>query len=231
MSGDYSSFTQADTYYVIALPTEYFYHANAQGNVVALTNASGTIVEKFKYDIYGRLTEAWAWNGSTMVQVVDGDSSDFIEMDEYAAVSLIDNPYLFQGRRLDEESGLYYFRNRQYDPEHGRFISRDPSGPVDGPNLYAFVNNNPINYIDPMGLDAIPFEGSKGYKEMKEGMDYHARLYVEQRQKWREEREERERCNEIQRQTDRMLRESADRERERKKKEERRGIEIFAACL
>ena len=61
------------------------------------------------------------------------------------------NPYLFQGRRLDEESGLYYFRNRYYDPEHGRFISRDPEGFVDGPNLYSFVNNNPINYVDLMG--------------------------------------------------------------------------------
>jgi len=62
------------------------------------------------------------------------------------------NPYLFQGRRLDEETGLYYFRNRYYDPAHGRFILRDPEGFVDGPNLYSFVNNNPVCYVDPYGL-------------------------------------------------------------------------------
>jgi RHS repeat-associated protein len=67
---------------------------------------------------------------------------------------LTKNPYLFQGQRLDEETGLYYFKNRYYDPVHGRFISRDPEGMVDGPNLYAFVNNNPVNFVDPLGLMA-----------------------------------------------------------------------------
>ena len=62
------------------------------------------------------------------------------------------NPYLFQGRRLDAESGLYYFRNRQYDPVHGRFLTRDPMGYEDSYCLYQFVNNNPINYTDPDGL-------------------------------------------------------------------------------
>jgi len=65
---------------------------------------------------------------------------------------LTKNPYLFQGRRLDEESGLDYFRNRQYDPVHGRFLSRDPAGYKDSYCLYAFVNNNPVCYVDPMGL-------------------------------------------------------------------------------
>jgi len=56
---------------------------------------------------------------------------------------------MFQGQRYDPESGLYYFKNRYYDPETGRFITRDPAR--DGINLYAFVNNNPINFIDPTG--------------------------------------------------------------------------------
>lgn len=41
---------------------------------------------------------------------------------------------------------------RYYDPETGRFISPDPSGYQDGPNLYAYVGNNPLNYTDPWGL-------------------------------------------------------------------------------
>jgi RHS repeat-associated protein len=80
---------------------------------------------------------------------------------ENNACSLTKNPYLFQGQRLDEETGLYYFKNRYYDPVHGRFISRDPAGMTDGPNLYAFVNNNPINFVDPLGLEMQWFEYSQ----------------------------------------------------------------------
>jgi RHS repeat-associated protein len=69
---------------------------------------------------------------------------------------LTKNPYLFQGQRLDPETGLYYFKNRYYDPVHGRFITRDPAGMADGPNLYAFVNNNPVNNVDPLGLVQLP---------------------------------------------------------------------------
>ena len=78
-------------------------------------------------------------------------------MDSYYIASKIDNPLFFQGRRLDSESGLYYFRHRQYDPVHGRFLSRDPLGPVDSFCLYQFVNNSPMNFLDPMGLDSLPY--------------------------------------------------------------------------
>jgi RHS repeat-associated protein len=87
--------------------------------------------------------------------------------------SVIGNPYMFQGQRYDEESSLYYFKNRYYDPEHGGFLSRDPKGFVDGPNLYAFVNNNPINYVDPMGLRSLSEikeakQSEKAYWERRE---------------------------------------------------------------
>jgi len=90
---------------------------------------------------------------------VDGDDdpaylNDFIDTVELFAVSLIDSEISFQSRNINPESGLYYFRNRQYDPVHGRFLSRDPIGYADSMNLYSFVNNNPVCYIDPMGLAA-----------------------------------------------------------------------------
>jgi RHS repeat-associated protein len=50
--------------------------------------------------------------------------------------SLSGNYYTFTGRRSDPESDLMYFRNRYYSPELGRFVTRDPSGFADGPNLY-----------------------------------------------------------------------------------------------
>ncbi|MGE5343860.1 MAG: RHS repeat-associated core domain-containing protein [Candidatus Omnitrophota bacterium] len=58
----------------------------------------------------------------------------------------------FQGKYFDSESGLYYFNNRYYNPEIGRFTSEDPIGLNGGINPYRFVNNNPINLRDPYGL-------------------------------------------------------------------------------
>ena len=132
--------------YAIDTSGQYTYHTDAQGNVVAMTNALGTLLEKIKYDVYGRMTALWAL-GVDDVTAVNG----FISAQSYYANSVTKNPFLFQGQRLDGESGLYYMKNRYYDPETGRFITRDPAR--DGINLYAFVNNNPINFVDPMGLD------------------------------------------------------------------------------
>ena len=62
------------------------------------------------------------------------------------------NPWLFTGRQFDQESGLYFYRNRYYEPRAGRFITRDPIGIVGGINLYGYVKNNPIDWFDPFGL-------------------------------------------------------------------------------
>ncbi len=65
------------------------------------------------------------------------------------------NPYMFTGRRYDGETGLYYYRARYYDATLGRFISADPISYAGGINLYAYVNNNPITWLDPMGLSCL----------------------------------------------------------------------------
>ncbi|MBD2168526.1 putative Ig domain-containing protein [Calothrix membranacea FACHB-236] len=62
----------------------------------------------------------------------------------------------FTGREYDEETGLYYYRARYYDPSLGRFISQDPIGFEAGDtNLYRYVNNSPLNGIDPTGLVSL----------------------------------------------------------------------------
>ena len=61
--------------------------------------------------------------------------------------------YGFQGRQLDPESNLYYFRNRMYDPIIGKMTSVDPMGISGGDtNFYRFVKNNPLRNKDPSGL-------------------------------------------------------------------------------
>ena len=57
----------------------------------------------------------------------------------------------------DEETGNYYCRARLYTPQTGRFLSEEPLG-VDGPNLYWYVLNNPINFVDPTGEAAVGIE-------------------------------------------------------------------------
>ena len=68
------------------------------------------------------------------------------------------------GQWEDSESGLYYNDFRYYDPQAGRYLSPDPLGrmaeALGSPNAYAYVNNNPLSYIDPWGLILFAFDGT-----------------------------------------------------------------------
>ena len=57
----------------------------------------------------------------------------------------------FTGQRPDQETGLYYYRARHYSPEWGRFTQPDPIGYQGGINLYAYVENDPLNALDASG--------------------------------------------------------------------------------
>jgi RHS repeat-associated protein len=65
-----------------------------------------------------------------------------------------DNTYQYTGRENDQ-NGLYYYRNRFLLPGVGAFASEDPMGFAAGQNLYLYTKANPINYIDPLGLDEV----------------------------------------------------------------------------
>ena len=108
----------------------YYYHTNTLYSVAAVTDSSGDVVEQYRYTPYGKPT------------ILDGQGQEI-------ATSAIGNAYLFTGRRLDPETGMYYYRYRYYSAELGRFVSRDPIGYVDGMNLYRgyFVPN----MLDPSG--------------------------------------------------------------------------------
>lgn len=68
------------------------------------------------------------------------------------AFSPTGNPFLFTGRRLDAETGLYYYRFRTYHPGLKTFIQRDPLGYGDSASLYQYVGGLPTTLGDPLGL-------------------------------------------------------------------------------
>ncbi|MCW8138833.1 MAG: RHS repeat-associated core domain-containing protein, partial [Planctomycetota bacterium] len=111
----------------------FFTHQDARCNVVAITDAAGNVVERVRFDDFGRAE-------------VRGPGG------EVRAGSAVGCAYGFQGRRLDAETGLLYFRARYYDPETGRFLQRDPvwdAGNVGG--QYTFCGNGPLSRRDPDG--------------------------------------------------------------------------------
>ncbi|MEN6318468.1 MAG: RHS repeat-associated core domain-containing protein [Syntrophaceae bacterium] len=102
-----------------------FYHADGLGSIVALTNMAGSVVQTYGYDSFGNITPSGG----------------------------INQPYTYTAREYDTETGLCFYRARYYDPKVGRFITKDPISFSGGDvNLYSYVSNDPVNWIDPLGL-------------------------------------------------------------------------------
>jgi RHS repeat-associated protein len=109
---------------ILTMNDIYYYHFDALGSVIALSSANGQIVETYAYSPFGHLSR-------------DGEVS---------------NPYLYTGREYDEETGLHYYRARYYHPELGRFLQVDPITYESGMNIYAYAENRPVDFRDPLGL-------------------------------------------------------------------------------
>ena len=102
-----------------------YFASDHLGSVTDVARSNGVITLTRQYDPWGNLLSGGSTRG-----------------------------YAFTGREWDAETGLYYYRARYYDPKIGRFITQDPIGFAGGVNLYTYVNNNPVRYADPLGLQA-----------------------------------------------------------------------------
>ena len=114
----------------------YFYRRDCQGNIIAVIDNAGNVVVEYKYD---------AW----------GNHEAIVANEAYVALANL-NPYRYRGYYYDSETDLYFLQTRYYDPETGRFISRDSIEYADpeticGLNLYAYCGNNPVMATDPTG--------------------------------------------------------------------------------
>jgi len=111
--------------------TKCYVSSNHLYSVAALTDSMGDVVERYRYDAYGKRT------------VLNSSGTSI-------STSTVGFQIGFTGRYHDAETGLVYFRNRMYSSTLGRFLRRDPLGYVDGNNLYSsyFIPN----HVDPYGL-------------------------------------------------------------------------------
>ncbi len=110
------------------------YHSDLRGSTTILTNEASQVTDRYTYGLYGELE---SHEGST------------------------NQPFRYNGRDgvQTDPNGLYYMRARYYDPKLKRFLNRDViQGTItDGQtfNRYAYVNGNPVSYVDPLGLEKV----------------------------------------------------------------------------
>ncbi|MGZ7442370.1 polymorphic toxin-type HINT domain-containing protein [Paenibacillus sp. TH7-28] len=110
-----------------------YYQLNGHGDVVGLTDSQGNQFNTYTYDIWG--------NPETEVETVP-------------------NVFRYSGEYWDNTTDLQYLRARWYDPNAGRFVSKDSfEGSINNPlslNRYSYVENNPLIYEDPTGHYIMP---------------------------------------------------------------------------
>jgi RHS repeat-associated protein len=106
--------------------TTTYQHKDALDTVTSLSGSTGALANSYVFDSLGAST-ASTGGGANVLRFADEE--------------------------LDKETGLYHVRSRYYSPQLGRFISEDPLGFRGGDvDFYAYVGNDPIDYVDPFGL-------------------------------------------------------------------------------
>ena len=123
----------------------------------------GGLIRVQEYLPEGQLPRCAGYDGNGNVVILAAGTSEpmryeygpYGELIRGCGPTNMTNPFRFATKYWDSETDLVYFGQRYYSPSLGRFLSPDPIGTDGGLNLYAFVGNNPINQIDPLGQFAL----------------------------------------------------------------------------
>ena len=135
------------------------------GEAVAQSNNTGNTLYYIDTDRLGSPREVidpvtntivWRWDADPFGSTAANDDPD----GDGVAFTL---DLRFPGQYYDDETKLHYNRFRYYDPRTGRFITADPIGLAGGFNTYAYVDGDPIKYIDPLGLQVWGFSFGGGF--------------------------------------------------------------------
>jgi RHS repeat-associated protein len=113
--------------------TSVFYAFDSEGSVSQTTDSMGSALNSYLFNAFG--------------QIVSGSQTD---------------PFGYRGQfgyYTDNETGLQLMTHRYYEPSHGQFLTRDPLSYGGGVNLYSYVTNNPLNFVDPLGLAKLVYWG------------------------------------------------------------------------
>lgn len=116
-----------------------YFHNDARGAPIQATDRSNNVVWAAKYNAFGH-AEIITQAPTTMLPTI--------------AVWL-----RLPGQLEDPETGLHHNYFRDYDPQIGRYVQKDPIGLDGGINLYAYVGGNPLRFIDPFGLKPWDYNG------------------------------------------------------------------------
>ena len=131
--------------------TYYYFQKNIQGDIIRICNCLGETVVEYGYDVWGTVTSVTGDLASTIGQI---------------------NPFRYRGYYYDVETGWYYLNARYYDPTVGRFLSPDTilgaNGGLQGYNLFAYCNNNPVMFADPSGMCYYLNEYYPGYYNIED---------------------------------------------------------------
>ena len=122
-----NNFQEGDSYEKM----QFYYHPDHLGSSSYITNLDGEVVQHIEYVPFGEV---------------------FVEERN----NIWNTPYLFNAKEFDEETGLYYYGARYYDPRVSLWISTDPmEDKFPSVSSYTYVLNNPLNILDPNGADIV----------------------------------------------------------------------------